>query len=432
MVNEYDEYVFAINNHFEEFIDDWNYKFYFLVGGYGSSKSYHVATKIVKKLMEEKRTCLVARETYESLKDSCFNLLEEVCEKMGLIESGDVKFIQSPLQIKFSNKSKIIFKSMDKPGRLKSINDVSICWIEECSEVKYISFKEILGRTRHKFKSNHIICSTNPVGINNWTYKHFFKDEEAGYIKLDDEELYKNRVVKLKNTYYHHSTMDDNYFLPQDYRDELEEMRLYDEDLYRVARLGRFGISGERVLPQFKEMDRETIELLMKKNKVNRYYGLDFGFITSYNCLIEVGVDLKNKDLYILDCYYKRGITDDELIKDVDRFKGKEIIADSAEPKTIAYMNKNGYRVRKCKKFNGSVLANIKKIKRFKNIYCDDSLKDVVRELKYLTYKKNKKDEIIEDEFNIDSHCFDAIAYALNDVDVVDVKKIISKRSLGL
>ena len=37
---------FALNDHFYDFVDDWNYKFYFLVGGYGSSKSYHVAVKL--------------------------------------------------------------------------------------------------------------------------------------------------------------------------------------------------------------------------------------------------------------------------------------------------------------------------------------------------------------------------------------------------
>ena len=35
------------NNHFIDFLTDWNYKFYFLVGGYGSSKSYHVDRKSV-------------------------------------------------------------------------------------------------------------------------------------------------------------------------------------------------------------------------------------------------------------------------------------------------------------------------------------------------------------------------------------------------
>mgnify|MGYP001175469705 CR=1 FL=1 len=48
-----------VNPAFEDFIFDWNQKFYFLVGGYGSSKSYYVALKLILKLLEEKRTALV-------------------------------------------------------------------------------------------------------------------------------------------------------------------------------------------------------------------------------------------------------------------------------------------------------------------------------------------------------------------------------------
>ena len=47
-----------VNPRFEDFIFDWDYKTYFLVGGYGSSKSYHIATKVILKLLEEKRTAL--------------------------------------------------------------------------------------------------------------------------------------------------------------------------------------------------------------------------------------------------------------------------------------------------------------------------------------------------------------------------------------
>lgn len=41
--------------HFEEFIFDWSYKTYLTVGGYGSSKSYHVALKLILKLLHCKR-----------------------------------------------------------------------------------------------------------------------------------------------------------------------------------------------------------------------------------------------------------------------------------------------------------------------------------------------------------------------------------------
>lgn len=55
-----------VNPHFKEFLFDWNQ---FLVGGYGSSKSYHVALKIVLKLLKEKRTALVIREVYDTHRD---------------------------------------------------------------------------------------------------------------------------------------------------------------------------------------------------------------------------------------------------------------------------------------------------------------------------------------------------------------------------
>ena len=167
---------FALNDHFYDFVDDWNYKFYFLVGGYGSSKSYHIAVKIIKKLLEEKRKALVVREVFDTIRDSCYDLLQEVAEAMGVDEY--LTFTSSPMQVKFSNGSRIIFKGMDKPAKLKSLNGVSIVWIEECSEVKYAGFKEILGRLRHPTLSNHIILSTNPVSKGNWTYKYFFQDKK--------------------------------------------------------------------------------------------------------------------------------------------------------------------------------------------------------------------------------------------------------------
>jgi phage terminase large subunit len=328
------------------------------------------------------------------------------------------------MQIKFPNGSQIIFKGMDKPEKLKSINGVSIVWLEECSEVKYEGYKELLGRLRHLECSNHIILSTNPVGTDNWTYSHFFKNEEANKTILDDETLYINRIVKTNNTYYHHSTCEDNFYLPKDYINELEQMREYDYDLYRVAKLGHYGVNGEKVLPQFKVLSHSEV-----LNKVSKFpnrlikYGLDFGFVTSYNALISIGIDEVNKDLYIFNEYYTKGKTDIEIANDIKDYKDKLIIADNAEPKSISFYQQQGFKMIPCKKFAGSRMSNTKKIKRFKNIYCSDECKNTIKELKNLTYKKDKKGNIIEDEFNIDPHTFSAIWYALDGYEVSDLKK---------
>ena len=418
---------FSVNKHFRGFINNWEYKNYFLVGGYGSSKSYHVVSKIMLKLLQEKRKCLVVREVFDTHRDSTYSLFMEIAEKMGI--DTDKCFKTSPLSAKLPNGSTIIFKGMDKPAKLKSINDVSIIWLEECSEVKYEGYKELLGRLRHMKVSNHIICSTNPIDEGNWTYKHFFKDEENEKIVLDDDILYSDRIVIKDNTYYHHSTCDDNYYLPSDYREELDRMKEYDPDLYRVARLGRYGVNGIKVLPQFEVIsEADVIDRISNISSRFYFYGMDFGFETSYNALLSVVVDDKNKDLYIFDEYYKNKMTDDKTAIEIASYKDKLITADSAEPKTIKYYQQQGFKMRKCKKFAGSRLQNTKKIKRFRHIYCSDKCKNTIRELKNLTYAKKKNGELIYDEFNIDPHTLSAIWYALDNYEVTDLKRTYNSR----
>lgn len=399
-----------VNPHFEDFLFDWDQKFQFLVGGYGSSKSYHVALKIILKLLEEKRTALVVREVYETIRESCFALFEELIIDLEL--DNKIKAVTSPMQIRFPNGSRIIFKGMDKPQKLKSIHNVSLIWLEECSEIKYEGFKELIGRLRHPSLKLHMILSTNPVDEGNWTYSHFFiknKGQDDEVVFLDDEDLYKKRTVVVEDTYYHHSTADDNLFLPESYVQELEKTKIYDLDLYRVARKGRFGVSGKKVLPQFES--RPHNEVMAKINAIYRplyKVGMDFGFEESHNALIRMAVDDKEKILYIYDEYYTKGKDDPEIADDlIERgfAKSKERIkGDSAEPKTIYYLKKRGLNIVGAIKGKGSRLQNTKKVKRFHKIICSDRCRNTIRELKNLTYKKDKQGNTIYDEFNIDPH----------------------------
>lgn len=417
-----------VNPHFDEFLFDWEQKFQFLVGGYGSSKSYHVALKVILKLIEEKRTALVIREVYDTHRDSTFSLLSEIVEDMGL--SDCIRCITSPMQIRFPNGSKIIFKGMDKPEKLKSINNVSLIWLEECSEIKYAGFKELLGRLRHPFLKLHMILSTNPVGEDNWTYLHFFQDKMNERYVLNDEELYQKRTVVIGDTYYHHSTADDNFFLPDSYIEQLEEMEEYDPDLHRIARKGRFGVNGKRVLPQFVQAEHAAVmEAISKIKRPLHRTGMDFGFVESYNAVIRMAVDTEKHYLYIHWEYYKNGQTDDETAKDLAALKEERIIADSAEPKTIKYFRKQEFDMVGAHKFPGSRLQNTKKVKRFKKIICSDACPNTIRELENLVYKLDKNGKIIPDDFSIDPHTFSAIWYGLDGYEVADLKDDAQKKA---
>ena len=92
---------FSLNDHFFDFVHDWDHKIYLTVGGYGSSKSYHIAVKLIKKLLEEKRKALVVREVFDTIRDSCYDLLMEVAEAMEVTDY--ITFTTSPMQVRFSN-----------------------------------------------------------------------------------------------------------------------------------------------------------------------------------------------------------------------------------------------------------------------------------------------------------------------------------------
>lgn len=429
-----------LSERFADFILDWFYKTYLCLGGYGSGKSYNVAFKIILKCLLEKRKVLVVREVYETIKDSCYDMFREQLEEMGLWADMSSKYDrkykvrhkESPLQIDFPNGSRIIFRGMDKPDKVKSINGVSIVWLEECSEIKYAGYKELLGRIRTPNVSLHFILSCNPVGKENWVYRHFFKhtdDDGNEVVILDDEELYKKKTIVKNNVYYHHSLPDDNKYLPADYIKTLDEFKKYDYTMYRVARLGRFGANGIRVLPQFEVANnaKEFKNAVRAIDRNHHFFGFDFGFEESFNAVVSMAVDDKNKILYIYDEIYMNHITDDKFANQPEMLKHKEldhqIVADNEDPKAIRFYQQEGYKMRACRnKFAGSRLSNTRKVKRFRKIICSPKCKNTIMELQDLTYKKDAKGNVIYDEFNIDPHTFSAIWYGLDNYTVADIK----------
>lgn len=433
-----------INPRFENFLFDWDYGTYLLVGAYGSSKSYHAAEKVVLKCLQEKRKVLVVREVYETIRESCFALFVQILETINMIEtnpnrrrSKKVIVTSSPMRLKFPNGSTVIFKGCDKPIKFKSIHDVSIVWLEEAAEIKYSAFKELKGRLRHPTDSLHFILTTNPVAMETWVFKHFFeyRDEDGERVViLDHNRLYVKHTLVKHGVYYHHSLPEDNLFLQQSYIDTLDEMASYDPDLYRVARLGRFGPNGKRVLPQFTvaASHKEVMAAVRKIPAQYKFCGMDFGFEESYNAIIHMAVDHENKVLYIYKEYYKNHMTDDETADELEEegYKDTEIIADCEDPKAISYYKKRGFKMRKCKKYKR--LAQTRKVKRFKKIVCSPECMNCIDELQGLTYKVDNQGNYTYDEFNIDPHTFSAIWYGLDRYEVVDIKMRTSNSRKGM
>ena len=84
----------TINDHFLNYIEDWNHYEYFLLGSYGSSKSFNTAIKLILKSLQEERRILVVRKVFATLKDSCYTDLKDAIDFLDLDQFFTVKKVR--------------------------------------------------------------------------------------------------------------------------------------------------------------------------------------------------------------------------------------------------------------------------------------------------------------------------------------------------
>jgi phage terminase large subunit len=147
--------------------------------------------------------------------------------------------------------------------------------------------------------------------------------------------------------------------------------------------------------------------------------GMDYGFTNDPTTLVEVW---KNNDsVYLNELLYERNLTNQDIADKlseygVDRYI--EIIADSAEPKSIEEIRRSGFNIKPATKGPDSVLNGIDILKRHR-IHVTKQSVNLIKELnnyKWITDKNGNKLNKPVDAFN---HALDAVRYvALNKMKV--------------
>lgn len=420
------------NKHFEYVSKTWDFKILLCIGSYGSGKSHEMFTKVAIKAAMEKRKILVVRKEYNTLKESCFADLEDAIERIG--QTRRFKTTVSPLHIQNkSNKSRVIFRGLDKVRKIKSIKDIDLIVVEEADEISIEELKELIKRLRTNRVSTHMILMCNPVSRRSSIYKYFFKD-----LGFDEEELYEKKLLaketiirdeltgeeELYRILIHHSTYKDNKFLPLSFRHELESEK--DPRLRRIGTEGKFGADGELVL--YNAVFESNVYERYVKGKISsnmKFVGLDWGFVTSYNALIRCAINEKENELYLYWEYYRKDRTNSQIQHDIEEFKKtrERIRADNAEPKTIREFKNAGFNIVGADKGPGSVKEGIRKLRSFKRIVIDkENCKNTKSEAEDLCFEKDMDGEIIEDQFTIDPHAWDAVRYAIENYKVKSTK----------
>lgn len=228
-------------------ICDVKERFRVLYGGTGAGKSVTVAQDEVLRCIGGYEKILWIRKVASTIKDSVYSSVKNRITEFEC--TAYCTFTQKPFDITFTNTgSQILFRGLDDPEKMKSIEGITRIVIEEASELDYEDFKELNRRVRG-VPNIQITIIFNPIDEDHWLKKHFF-----------DQVLSNAKLI--------HTTHWDNRFLTHEDRDEIEAMKEYDENQYNIYALGLWGKlkTGNEFLPKF-SYARHTSKLTFIKGK---------------------------------------------------------------------------------------------------------------------------------------------------------------------
>jgi phage terminase large subunit len=144
----------------------------------------------------------------------------------------------------------------------------------------------------------------------------------------------------------------------------------------------------------------------------NRRIGLDFGFSNDPAAVPVTHYDKKRKTIYIFDELYERGLTNDVLATEVKALVGSDYVTcDSAEPKSIAELQRYSVNVLAAEKGKDSVLHGIQWLQQ-QHIVIDKRCINAQNEFRSYQWKKDKDGNALRQPVDRGNHIIDALRYA--------------------
>lgn len=365
-------------------------------GGAGSGKSHFIAQKLVLKALKEKRRVLVCRRYGSTIKNSVWQLFEDALKFFQIYDR--CKINKTDRIIDLPNGSRFIFMGLDDEAKLLSLQNISDIFVEEVFEVPRETVDQLNLRMRGKAKNQQIYLAFNPISANHWLYDF-------------------TQVNPPESFYFLRTTYKDNKFLPESYTKSLEDMRRTNPNKARVFVDGEWGVDIDaQVFSNWREEDFNIQDLLTRPELKVRC-GIDFGWVDPSTVAVTL-YDEENQTIYIIDEYYQRGATMDELYQAiVDLRIDKQLIyCDSAEPKSIQFLKSKDIRAKGANKGRNSVKAGISFLQNH-TIIVHPKCKNTLKELENFVYLKDKSTgQLTEKTDHEFSHLIDALRYAYSDI----------------
>jgi phage terminase large subunit len=364
-------------------------------GGTSSGKTFAIEQALFCLACENpKQVITIVGQDIPNLKAGALRDALNIYSSSPVLQAKIKSYNKSDRIFEFFNSSIIEFKSYDNGQDAKS-GKRDYLFINEANGLTWDVYTELALRTKKR-----IFIDYNPnTGF--WVHEHLIGKPGVQLIVSDHRH---------------------NPFLGQEVRDKIEALKTVDIELWKVYARGLTGkitglIFDNWYICESIPADARLIAL-----------GLDFGFTNDETGCIEVYQ--QNGELWVNELLYKTGLTNTDIsskLKEAGVGFNCEIIADSAEPKSIEELKRLGWRVTAAKKGADSVKNSIDILKRYK-INITRNSTNLRNELNRYKWRVNVTGKTINEPVDSWNHLIDPLRYiALNKLKINGTGKLQSR-----
>lgn len=351
-------------------------------GGTSSGKTFAIEQVLFCLAGETpKQIITIVGQDIPNLKAGALRDALTIYDSSAILQSKVKSYNKTDRVFEFKNGSMIEFKSYDNSQDAKS-GKRDYLFINEANGITWDIYTELALRTKKR-----IFIDYNP---NTGFWAH--------------EQLIGKPGVELIVSDHRH-----NPFLSDQMREKIEALKNVDIELWKVYARGLTGkITGlvfsnwyicEAIPP-----DARLIAL-----------GLDFGFTNDETGCLEVYI--QDGELWVNELIYETSLTNTDIsakLKNLSVSFNTEIVADSAEPKSIEELRRLGWRITGAKKGPDSVKNSIDILKRYKINITRNSV-NLRNELNRYKWRVDTSGKTINEPVDACNHLVDPLRYvALN------------------
>mgnify|MGYP001561029954 CR=1 FL=1 len=385
---------------------DWRYAI--LMGGRGNGRSGTASRYAVSKLLGKEYTRgAIMRATREDIRASCWGEIRD-----RLIEQNIAEAFHTTENDMFIERGQNSLRahgfrasSGSLTARLKSLAGYNFVWIEEAEEIGEDEFRTLDDTLRTIKGRIRIVFSLNTPPKNHWILKKWFDLEPTGI-----QGFYLPKLkADAKDVIYIGGTWQENK--PNLDIHTIERYKAYEWNNPSYFHQVIQGLSPEEVRGKiytgWQIIDQIPTEARLIK------FGEDFGWFPDPACVC--AVYYWNGSYVIDELAYGTELSNEFLageVKKVDLGKLVPVVADSAEPKSIAEQNKYGIRVVGAEKGKDSVNFRIK-VTSQKKIYVTRRSKNIWESYENYAWAEDKDGNPKGEPDHRWSHAMDAVSYAI-------------------